>query len=198
MRQCTACLQTFPATLEYFRASPLGRYGLYSRCRACHNANRLSTKPKAPAGLKRCYKCGRILPIGEFQRNRRTKDGLQARCRHCGRTYEQNFMTPERKRAKILRRHGITPSEYDRLFLNQQGLCAACGNKETRINPLTGNPIPLSVDHDHETGRIRALLCHGCNAALGHLKEDVVRIRALLAYAEWCQAYREIFPHSDR
>jgi hypothetical protein len=91
----------------------------------------------------------------------------------------------------------MTPSEYDRLFLNQRGLCAACGNKETRINPLTGNPLPLSVDHDHKTGRIRALLCHGCNAALGNLKVDVVRIKALLAYAEWCPDYREISPHSD-
>lgn len=72
-------------------------------------------------------------------------------------------LTPERQRAIVLKRHGLTPEDYAELFLKQGGRCGICGS------PGVG---PLRVDHDHETGAVRGLLCHKCNVGLGHFNDD--------------------------
>lgn len=76
------------------------------------------------------------------------------------------------------RRYGITDEEYARMVTACGGRCAVC-----RERPV-GRFAALCVDHDHKTGAVRGMLCHGCNTALGMLKEDPLRIRALAAYAE--------------
>ncbi len=53
------------------------------------------------------------------------------------------------------------------------------------VSFTTSNNAPrgvLMVDHDHETGKVRGLLCHHCNVALGHLQDDPNTIKALLDY----------------
>lgn len=59
----------------------------------------------------------------------------------------------------------------------QNGGCAACGGQN-----VAGRR--LAVDHDHETGEVRGLLCHHCNAAIGHVEESVSRLLQLIAYVE--------------
>jgi hypothetical protein len=59
----------------------------------------------------------------------------------------------------------------------QCGVCAIC--KEPRPEERT-----LHVDHDHETGEIRGLLCFRCNNAIGDLRDDVELIAALLGYLQ--------------
>lgn len=73
------------------------------------------------------------------------------------------------------RKHNITQEEYDLMVKTQDGKCASCGN------PPNGSR-PLSVDHDHKTGKIRELLCNGCNSALGHAKESPERLIRLAVY----------------
>ncbi len=61
------------------------------------------------------------------------------------------------------------------MFARQGGVCAVCLRE-----PTPG--ISLHVDHDHETGRIRGLLCFRCNNALGDLEDDADRLLAAVAY----------------
>lgn len=75
---------------------------------------------------------------------------------------------------------GITLAEFDEMVLAQGGVCAACKQPETAI--YNGKVRNLCVDHDHETGRVRGLLCTCCNTALGLLGEDLDRIEALRHY----------------
>jgi hypothetical protein len=67
-------------------------------------------------------------------------------------------------RGKRIRRYGITVAEYDRLFADQNGVCAICGN--------TNDDIALCIDHDHKTNEVRGLLCNLCNRAIGLMKDD--------------------------
>lgn len=82
--------------------------------------------------------------------------------------YRRNwYLDPENKRkvrSNFLKfNYGIDIVEYERLFDLQGGVCAICNLG------VMGN---LSVDHDHETGEVRGLLCDKCNEGIGCLKED--------------------------
>jgi hypothetical protein len=82
--------------------------------------------------------------------------------------YEKN-KTPLREYA-LKYKYGITLEQYDTV-LQQQGYgCAICGRKTGGFNQY--GPLPLVVDHNHETGQIRGLLCDRCNRAIGLLQDS--------------------------
>ena len=83
-----------------------------------------------------------------------------------------------------LKKFGCSSDQYENMVQEQQGLCASCRHPETSKNPRSKTVRSLAVDHNHTTGKIRGLLCMNCNTALGQLKEDPLRITALLAYLE--------------
>jgi hypothetical protein len=75
--------------------------------------------------------------------------------------------TPRRKREyDLLRRYGITVAEYERMRDQQGGKCAICGRRPR---------YRLHVDHDHDSGEVRGLLCVPCNRAVGCLGDDPQR-----------------------
>ena len=67
----------------------------------------------------------------------------------------------------LMQQFGITIKDYDKMVKDQDGKCAICGTTESRINCDN-----FAVDHDHETGKIRGLLCHNCNVGLGNFKDS--------------------------
>jgi len=82
------------------------------------------------------------------------------------------------------RRLGTTVEEVEKLHRAQDGLCAICKRPETATNK-DGEIKMLAVDHDHETGRIRELLCNRCNAILGMAQDSIGRlVRAALYLAK--------------
>lgn len=86
----------------------------------------------------------------------------------------------EKNRKHKLRKHGLTPAAYDALVERQGGGCAVCG----ALNLRNGRIWDLCVDHDHETGEVRGLLCHRCNTALGQADDDATTLRAMADYLE--------------
>jgi Autographiviridae endonuclease VII len=69
----------------------------------------------------------------------------------------------------------MSVSEYKGVIARQFGVCAIC-----RREPDAGRR--LHVDHDHDTGRVRGLLCFTCNNALGDFEDDPGRLRAAIGY----------------
>ena len=86
------------------------------------------------------------------------------------------------RRAHLKHTYGITLEEYEKMLIVQNNVCAVCLQPETGIR--RGEVKSLDVDHNHETGHIRGLLCSACNTALGLLKEDALRISKLLEYVQ--------------
>jgi hypothetical protein len=72
---------------------------------------------------------------------------------------------------QLTRRYGITARERSALLVAQDGLCAICYERPA-----------VTVDHDHETGRVRGMLCKGCNVALGVLGDSPEALRRVLDY----------------
>jgi len=92
--------------------------------------------------------------------------------------YEAEYRRRPESKAKAIvrsRRHkyGLNVEEYDALVLASGGLCAICSGD-------MGDDI--CVDHCHDTGAVRGLLCRHCNFGLGHFRDDPERLRAALAY----------------
>lgn len=90
-----------------------------------------------------------------------------------------------RTRTNRLRRQGWTDAEYEQAYQDQGGLCAICGQPETRLNVRGSGLAPLSADHNHLTGVRRGLLCGRCNLMLGNVNEDVDLLQAMIDYLRY-------------
>lgn len=84
----------------------------------------------------------------------------------------------EVRRRKLKHKFGITLDQYNKMFEEQQGCCAICGKHQTEFKRR------LAVDHNHKTGKVRALLCDKCNWALGMLNEKVCVMKNMILYLE--------------
>ena len=84
----------------------------------------------------------------------------------------------EVKRSKrwsyLKKTYGLTTQAWDELYTQQGGGCAICGRSLTDVK--------VCVDHNHETGEVRGLLCVSCNTAIGSLREDPNLLRRAIVY----------------
>lgn len=83
---------------------------------------------------------------------------------------------------EIARYFGLTVAEYEKMFEQQNHKCAICLQEETRRSRTKGKICRLAVDHCHITGKIRQLLCHNCNLALGAFKDDIQTLQNAINY----------------
>ena len=74
-------------------------------------------------------------------------------------------------------RYGITPDQYDKILANQNHLCAVC----------RGDMLIKYIDHCHVTGKVRGILCPGCNTFVGYIERN----KHLLDRIEWYLAFKE-------
>lgn len=121
--------------------------------------------------LKRCCTCKIERPADEFTRSTGRVDGLSPRCRTCSRCVQ----------------YGITLTEFRRLMEKQNGRCAICGMADQSYDRL-------QIDHDHDTKKVRGLLCGLCNMMLRHAKDRPTVLRAAADYLEVCQNGAGVFP----
>lgn len=92
-------------------------------------------------------------------------------------------MVPDATRHYGLRHYyGIGIDDYNEMLAAQNGVCAICEKPEKA--KVRGKVKPLSVDHSHTTGKVRALLCSSCNHLLGHAFESAEVLRAAALYLE--------------
>ena len=152
------------------------------------------TKHRALHALpeKTCNKCRLTLPITEFRIVRvphQNRWHYRPTCHPCDRAWEK----ARREKngawhgAHLLRKFGITLERYHEMKAAQGGGCAICGKDETR--PIGKGvrakaPMYLAVDHDHETGEVRGLLCGHCNMGLGHFRDSSALLTKAALYLE--------------
>ena len=93
--------------------------------------------------------------------------------------YRQSEKGMRLKQASRLRKYGITLAQKEQMVTAQNGCCAICDK------PLSGYKNS-HVDHDHNTGKVRAILCNKCNLGIGHLNDSVYIVdRALTYLKKW-------------
>ncbi len=138
---------------------------------------------------KTCSKCAEAKLLREFAADKRHKDGLQSHCRDCKTEYDKQYYPKQKeqikrasRKSKLKRLYGMVEEDYQNLLVGQKGVCAICGQPELRM--LYGKESRLGVDHSHETGIVRGLLCSNCNQILGNAKDNPDRLRRAALYLE--------------
>lgn len=138
-------------------------------------------------GSKRCPSCHRTLDASEFGPNARTTDGLSKNCRRCRQKHRDRYHQAWKdvaRQARLLRRYGLATEAYDALLRRQDGRCAICRE------PFPPHGKRPHVDHDHQSGKVRGLLCLHCNSLLGISREDTARLHAAASYLQKWQGGR--------
>lgn len=119
-----------------------------------------------------CTECSRIRGRALYAKN-------IEKYREKGRTGEayRRRKYPERYRAGLLRRlYGLSIAQYEAIWVSQGLACAICQSTDP------GRKGVFAVDHDHETGRVRGILCGNCNNGLGRFKD---KYESLVRAAEY-------------
>ena len=128
--------------------------------------------------FKVCKECEEEKPLEDFPKNKEMRDGHINLCKKCkySKYYKSRNSSDEYWSGQLKWKYGIDIEEYNNLLHSQKGLCAICGgnNKGKR----------LCVDHRHDTGKIRGLLCTTCNKAVGQLGDTPESLRKALEYLE--------------
>ena len=128
--------------------------------------------------MKQCRTCGEHKQPAEFPPRRR-------RCKTCTAQYlaEWKVRNPHKIREyALLKDFGLSHDDYERLWAQQNGLCAICEQPEQAL--MYGKEMKLAVDHCHETGKVRGLLCANCNRGIGMLKDNPAWLRKAAQYVE--------------
>lgn len=125
-------------------------------------------------GKWKCSMCKEYKTPDNYYNNKNTTNKLDPQCKECRKTY---YSTEKMNKYFIKSKYGMTVEEYDILSEKQGGVCAICGKPEPDQKRSR-----LCIDHDHETGKVRGLLCSQCNFALGNFNDD---ISSLLKAAEY-------------
>lgn len=150
-----------------------------------------------PRTEKPCRGCKKTLPIEAFYPC--STNGRQSMCRACSKSGNIEWQARNRDKVNAYKRatraknlakfkeaelngnlkfqYGITAADYKRMLEHGGGRCWACGDPPCDRHRL-------QVDHDHETGEIRGLLCRKCNSATGYAKDSAKRLRACADYLE--------------
>jgi hypothetical protein len=138
-----------------------------------------------------CSKCGKPLDgkhksycnlcLAEYYRNRRSENKVE----YNRYQREQRSRVPVEKRRLNRRRYGLkayglTVDEYQSMLVKQEGNCAICG--DSLSDSLDSLGRGNHVDHCHETGIVRGILCSRCNLGLGHFRNDPHILESAIRY----------------
>ncbi len=129
--------------------------------------------------MRTCTKCGVEQQESAYYK---AGNGLRGDCKKCNSraSNARYHRDPEKRWEYLLGYHyGMTMAEYSDMLRAQGGTCAICGSLEPGHSRQR-----MHVDHDHQTGMIRGLLCNTCNRVLGLMCDNPVNLRAAADYLE--------------
>jgi protein-arginine kinase activator protein McsA len=144
--------------------------------------------------MKICSRCHTEQPVDQFYPSSYIrKDGtrnLSSWCKTCTKqesaAYQKENPGKVREwgwRKHIRQKYGLTADLYQKMFAEQNGVCAICGESETHTY-RSKEVGYLAIDHDHVTGKVRQLLCFNCNTGLGRFNDDPELLKAAIKYLQ--------------
>ena len=128
---------------------------------------------------KICSSCKEKKPFSNYDKHKLGKFGLNPVCKSCRLTKQRVSRKENGYTATLKYRYGITYADYCNRLVLQNNKCLIC---KTELDEATLGSKSPCVDHNHSTGEVRGILCRNCNTAIGHAKEDVTILKAMIEY----------------
>jgi len=180
VKKCTTCEEEMEATTEFFSVHHVrgdGTKVLSGRCRACQRAYskawRLANPERYKAQMKKFH------DLNPDYEKERAKERYKNDPRVKERINKYNRAHPEKRRLLDLRvKYNIDPSTLMDKMNNQLGCCALCEKTLVDVNSSKS----YHVDHDHDTGVVRGLLCARCNSLVGTVENDPEILKRIEEY----------------
>lgn len=139
--------------------------------------------------MKKCSKCGQKKNLSEFGKDKRTSDGYFCWCKLCAKHYRTKWARQDRKKypekyltrsreystknakrvkakgrkSKLKINYDLSVEDWEKMYIDQKGVCAICDGFILSEQ--------MQVDHNHQTRRVRKLLCRRCNTLLGWVEK---------------------------
>lgn len=173
MKICTRCGESKPLTDFY--QHPKMRDGRYNQCIVCRREYIDGWNRANRDWIRERERARRETPEYKARKNELNQRAQANRRKRMG---DAEYKAAHNRKAMVGRlkaTHGLTVEDIEKLLAEQGHACAICRAPMT----LTGN---RNVDHDHETGRIRGLLCGRCNTGLGNFRDQPALIESAMAY----------------
>ncbi len=123
-------------------------------------------------------------PKSRKEKYQKTAAGVSHICRDCDKKRRKIYVGHNKLKLKHvdrkyhLARYGLTPETYSEILASQNNACFTCKK------PQAESTRNLVIDHDHNTGKVRGILCIECNLALGHAKDDIKILLNLIKYLQ--------------
>lgn len=133
----------------------------------------------------KCRKCAKDKDLSEFYK---TPKGHRFVCKSCCNQEATNRQreNPDKQRWKQMKhRYGLTQKDWENRLQKQNYKCAICRTElHTAAIPRNEKRPPnlAVVDHCHITNQVRGILCHGCNVAIGHMKDNIDILTSAIFY----------------
>jgi len=129
-------------------------------------------------GTKYCKSCDTTKPIDDFYLRNKTSMVRHSTCKECDKKRVKENHDPVAYRNQHLKRlYGITLDDYNQMLTEQNDCCAICKTTEPG-----GKHGKFMVDHCHDTGKVRGLLCKRCNIGLGEFNDDTSLLEKAVLY----------------
>jgi len=126
---------------------------------------------------KTCSNCNETKNVNNFYTRKVSADGYRGQCKTCDKRYKNTWYEQGKWRDYHYKKsYGITEKEAEDLLLTQGGLCAICSVEIKKLGRKG------CVDHCHETGVVRGILCGKCNTALGKFGDDIEKLQKAINY----------------
>jgi len=137
-----------------------------------------------------CTRCKKEKNRSEFYLKEKCskRTGLQIRiswCKECMKENSSKWAVANKEKTetkRLKRQYGITREDFNKMLKEQGGTCRIC--KKAGQHFRNGRPLPLNVDHNHETGKVRGLLCINCNSGLGKFGDSVDSLKEAIKYLD--------------
>lgn len=124
-----------------------------------------------------CKDCGVVLTTDNWWPS--WKKSNNQRCISCGKERHNSWDTKDKMKDRYLRNaFGLTLEEFNELLGAQDNKCAICNSS------IANGKGTFHVDHNHNTGNIRGLLCHYCNVGLGNFRDNKILLEKAIKYLE--------------
>jgi len=140
--------------------------------------------------LFKCKDCNEVKESSEYYYSKvrfYKSTGLPTRYSYCKacqiiRVKLHNFENKkEIQNHKRIKAYGISTEDYEAMYKKQKEVCKICKHRRVQLG-RSGNIMALNIDHNHDTGRVRGLLCHKCNLSLGNFEDKVAYLLRAIYY----------------